>query len=575
MIINENSLINENKCLKNYIEILEKEHSDINKSNLAKIQILDKTVINQSEQINFLKNLILSKDKELTTTLEDSLNTIQLSKTINLLELNVNKSNQKIEEYKNQIKLKEEENIKLKEEIKKIKSESLNQIENKLLEELFEEIEKIKAEKEEAQEKAIDLLSEKELKNIELNEKIDKLRENYFSELSELIEKIEELKFEIDNQDNTRKTNHKLDNNDNSSYIELVRLEENNKLLNTQLNSCKLELKQQEAMFILEKNSFQNKIESLEFNYKKHIETLQELNESLQNELNKIINEKKLLHNHIEQENKGKDNFIEQNEKLVSINQSLESEIIKLKKSLSEKLFEENLKANEKYFELLHNYKLLEHTNENLIIKLSENDNILVIKEKEISNLKEKTLLLEKESKLNLSYFKKSVKEYKILMEKDNNKNKQDSNSIENENIKLKLELKNLKDLYNIQISDLDQKLTIQKLKNNKLTQLTKNTSTVTTSNTGKKFKLRENLLTHTKLNTTNTTNTTNNSSNITCTCSNIIEFNNQDIIKYLTEDNSRLNETINQLKSQLVNMQEESSITINSLKLLIKEKIY
>lgn len=594
--------------LKEYISYLERENKEISSKFKSKIEKLELENSNRNEQTDFLKNLFFSKpnknQNQTENEIETELELIKLKKERQFLEIQLEKMGKKVGELEEEVRLKEKESIDLIEEVNKIKSDSLNQIENKILDELMDELDRMKGEKDDLEERFNEIILEKEDQISKLKERIDVMKEEHLLEMGDLVNKIEEIKEELNgnevnidingSDEEFINTHYRRGSNDAAVMNKIMKLEETCKTLSVALNNSKIELKQQESLFNIEKGSFQIKLESVERNYKSHIDELTKLNEDLQREFNFLTNEKNNLSSELKEENKGKDNYKQQYNEILLKNKELESDNNKLKKEVSDLKFEMTIKNTEEYFALLENYKILENKYSLITMKYSEKEESLLLKDKEIGKLKEKVCLLEKESKLNLTNFKKSIKEYKKLSEKlhstknmmSDSKGKTNQievndqiNEMKKENKKLSRELKELKELYDIQISDLDQKLCYIQIKYNKL--FSKNS----VQPKQQRFKLRDNLLLNNKLLKSKVSSTLLDkektvevgggfNSNATIKIRNNEENDkNEEAVQFLKEDNMKLNRKINSMKEEYDEMERSLNERIDELKYLVQKK--
>ena len=188
---------------------------------------------------------------------------------------------------------------------------------------------------------------------------------------------------------------------------QIMKLEDKCKNLSACLNNSKIELQQQETLFNMEKSSLELKFDSMERNYKSHIQEISQLNEKLQCELTKTTEEKNHLSSSLQQNSISKDEYKLQIDELLNMKNILETENFQLQKKLSKRKFEENVLANERLFDLLEKLKILEKTNEGLSSSIKTKEDEVLLKDKEIGKYKDKIPIVEKEAKVNLMNFKK------------------------------------------------------------------------------------------------------------------------------------------------------------------------
>lgn len=357
----------------------------------------------------------------------------------------------------------------------------------KLMEELLIEIDDHKKEKEDIQKKAMEMVAEKELENIELIEQIEKIKEDNMVQINKLIKDIQELKESASmiggkNQDILSEQRFQENDGDEQSLYEIIsELEKQLESKTEQLNKLRFDLHEKEAIMLAERINYQRRADTTDSTFKKQIDSLIESNEKMMLDIYKMTSEKKELSQNLVEENKEKSLFLNQIENLKFKIQQLE---IQSNEQLNH-ISEEKYKAN---IQLLNELVELKETNLEVQNKLKESEEEIkqekknsLSKDKEISKLKDSITVLEKELELNQGYFKKCAKEYKSLVNKMKEKESGMAEAISTdkrvnyvaglvlENKKLKKEYKELKELYDIQINDLQQKWQLEKIKVNRL----------------------------------------------------------------------------------------------------------
>lgn len=167
-----------------------------------------------------------------------------------------------------------------------------------LLQNLLQEIEDLKKEKLEFQEKALSRITEKELENLELKESLDNYKNEYQKEINEMMMKINELNAENKIED---------DDNDAKSEVSFNQQELIDKI--SDLEQLLLETKEELENQVNEKDSLLRENESMESEYKQKICNLENTINILKTEVNKIEIEKLEIQRELTSDSDTKDVF--------------------------------------------------------------------------------------------------------------------------------------------------------------------------------------------------------------------------------------------------------------------------
>jgi hypothetical protein len=273
-----------------------------------------------------------------------------------------------------------------------------------LINELLSEIEEIKKEKSEISTKALNMLTEKELTNLELREQLEELRNSQYLEINNLAKSIyskEEQEYNLVNKDNSY-TNYSTEKTSHLS----VRKSHNNIFYELDIEDPKIK----------------EKINTLENEKDQLIKNFEDEKQSLLSIISKMEEENKLLQEELELKEIDRDSIQKTIQKGFLDNSEFASELDSLHKTVQQ-LEERNLKqenylreqinkCKEEYTEIEKNYKNLKLSNEKLE---SENFNLKSDYQNKLKILKDK----------NLSDLSQKEKELKILQKKQEEINRE------------------------------------------------------------------------------------------------------------------------------------------------------
>jgi len=355
------------KCLKddlyqkkNIIEEYEKEIREINHNSKQKISELEMNLSNMTKKVNSLEELTKSlreatKDEKSNkiiindlecqiSVFENKINEMEQSEMNLKRQLHNNKvecSEIKIELEKMQLNAEVYSNSKNADDSKNKTNclDNLDEETNNLLTGLIQEIEDLKREKSEFQEKALERITEKEMENIELKELFDRAKEEFEEDLNKWMLKANNLTYEVEAESSRKQSS--LDDSygslTNEKYDEL-------KEINQEL---KYELEETTNKLEAEKEKLMREMENIENELKERINNLENDITMLKMEYSKIESEKleiqRQLSNDIDTKNsfyktieeyQMKMKIIEENSQ--RIQEKLKAQIISLKEVVDE-----------------------------------------------------------------------------------------------------------------------------------------------------------------------------------------------------------------------------------------------
>lgn len=304
----------DNEKLKKEIRQLNHDMSQIKSEYEMKEGNTEKKIESLEDLVKSLKN---SSDQDATKILKSRI--IELENAQYLLEQNEMKYKRQIQDLNHQLTEIKHENEKLGLNISNNSSEgattttvsvgldNLDEETSQMLTELLNEIDTMKKEKLEFQEKALQRLADKEIEIIDLREKLDQKDREYSQELSELLLKLAES--EAGNQEGKGLNDINDDDNDSVNTEEADNLNEKIKDLENQIHDYKCQLELAQETFQHEKNSLVQNSHSIENELKARISSLENENLNYKMEISKLEMEKLQIQHEINSDNDTKQSF--------------------------------------------------------------------------------------------------------------------------------------------------------------------------------------------------------------------------------------------------------------------------
>jgi hypothetical protein len=316
--------------------------------------------------------------------------------------------------------------------------DNLDEETKNLLTMLMTENDDLKREKNEVSDKALNMLTQKEVEIIELQEKIDDLKKTHQEEMNKIISKMGELKSDLvdKNEDDERQS---------LNSEEAKMLLENYKELSDEYEDFKREALEREKLLIYEHEKIQRELDVSEKSYKTNIQ-------ELEGEIQKLKTE--MYNNEIERLQAEKDQQEDESKTMLFVEiENLQQQV----RALEDQKDKQEFKYKEQLSRLDEEIKELDKTNSQLklqksdierelnTLKTNSNKNMketqekarveVQVKEKEIQQLQERISNLcrendsfKKEMELQKKNLEKHRNEYKELVEnskkiKENNTN--------------------------------------------------------------------------------------------------------------------------------------------------------